>query len=114
MEWSSLESRHSQAILPYPSFCVLGLEVSVDTHTKLPRTVHMPAFLEFSPEPIAAAHAPSPGGEAAKLPAAAAPPACKETQTKELMVGEAGQGDVVGMGLRVSGKGQAKCDQRER
>lgn len=48
----------------------------MDTRTKLPRTLHSPAFEKLSPWPVAAAHAPTPGGEAAQMPVAEVPPTC--------------------------------------
>lgn len=47
-----------------------------DTRTKLPRSAHCPALEKLAPGPVAAAHTPAPGGDAAQLPASEAPPAC--------------------------------------
>lgn len=44
----------------------------MDSRTELPGTLHVPAFTKLSPRPVAAAHASSPGREAAELPAAEA------------------------------------------
>lgn len=52
----------------------------MDTHTKLPRTLHSPAFEKLSPWPVAAADSSTPGGEAAQLPASEAPPACNKSR----------------------------------
>lgn len=78
-----------------------GVELSEDTHTKLPRALHSPALQKLSPRPVAATHAPTPGSEAAQLPAAEAPPTCNKpmhTQARCLWWG-------AGLGCGVSGEG---------
>lgn len=91
-----------------------GGEISVDTRTKLPRSGHSPALEKLAPGPVAAAHAPAPGREAAQLPAAEAPPACDKDRVLRPRGGGggAGMGGVSGEGPRVSWKGQVRCEQR--
>lgn len=88
-----------------------GSEIFGEAHTNLPRTLHMKPSLKLSPGPIAAAHATTPGGEAAQLSVVEAPPSCKETRSPQAQawVPEAGQGWEGG----VSGKGAESVLERE-
>lgn len=67
----------------------------MDTLTKLPRTLHSPALEKLSPGSVAAAHAPSPGGEAAQLPAAKARPGCNKPRHTQAQDARGGGGSGV-------------------
>lgn len=82
--------------------------MSADTLTKLPRTLHFPALEQLSPGSVAAAHAPTPGGEAARLPAACN----KQTQAWDAC-GGGSHGEGVSERNGGSPKGKVRHGQRE-
>lgn len=120
LESIGIKRLHPEGPIAYLRRVKGGVEIYRKILTKLPRTVHFPAFSKLSPGTIAAAHTPSPGGETAQLPV---PPTCKETrhpQAQGLVAGEAGEAVCVCVGcclwgwgvLSVTGRGQDRCEQR--